>query len=412
MTGLGTPPAEALAPGTPDLLRIRSGRGRATVGGFAVAHFANHIVNILLNPLLPLIRDSFALSYAQSGFVVSAFSLSLGLANAPMGVLADRIGPRIVLAAGLVLVGVAGIALAFAAMYWQLLVLLVAMGIISAAYHAPAVALLSRAFPDRTRGAALGLHTTGGSLAVFAAPLVAAFFAGSMAANDAWRAAYLWTAAIPIVCGVVLWMVAPAAHTRTAGPGRLAALREVVAVFRAVGRVVTLSVTFQVVYSAILAFLAFYLVDARGLDPAVAAALFAVPQAAGVVGPLVGGWLSDRIGRRTVIAIGLGILGPAFWAFTVTPTALVALPLLVVGLAAGMRTTVTEVLVAETAPAARRATVLGTYYLLAAEIGGLAAPALGALAGVTGIAPAFGWLGALLTALSALTIALAALRRL
>ena len=179
MTGLGTPPAEALAQASPDILRIRSGRGRALVGGFSVAHFANHIVNILLNPLLPLIRDSFALSYAQSGFVVAAYSVSLGLANAPIGILADRIGPRVVLAAGMVLVGVVGIALAFASAYWQLLLLLVAMGVISAAYHAPAVAILSRAFPDRTRGAAMGIHTTGGSLAVFAAPLIAAYFAGS-----------------------------------------------------------------------------------------------------------------------------------------------------------------------------------------------------------------------------------------
>jgi MFS transporter, FSR family, fosmidomycin resistance protein len=412
VTVLGTPPAEALAPASPHILRIRSGRGRALVGGFSVAHFANHIVNILLNPLLPLIRDSFALSYAQSGFVVAAYSVSLGLANAPVGILADRIGPRVVLAAGMVLVGVAGIALAFANAYWQLLLLLVAMGVISAAYHAPAVAILSRAFPDRTRGAAMGIHTTGGSLAVFAAPLIAAYFAGTMAADQAWRAAYLWTAAIPIVCGVAVWYLAPRDRARADGRGRLAALREVVDVFRTVGRVVTLSVAFQVVYAATLAFLAIYLVDARGLDAAVAAALFAVPQAAGVVGPFVGGWLSDRIGRRAVIAIGLGVFGPAMWVFTVTPTALVALPLVVVGLMAGMRTTVTEVLVAETAPPARRATVLGTYYLLAAHIGGLAAPVLGALAGAIGIAAAFTWVGILLTALSLLTVAMAATRRL
>ncbi len=413
MTGLGPAPAEALARPSVDILRIRSGRGRALVAGFSVAHFMQHVVTTLLNPLLPLIRDNFALSYAQSGFVVSAYSISLGLANAPMGVLADRIGSRVVLAVGLVLVGVAAVGLALAAQYWQVLLLLIAMGLVSATYHAPAASILSRSFPDQTRGAAMGIHTAGGSLAVFAAPLVAAAFAGSMAANDAWRAAYLWTAAVPIVCGVAVWIVAPPG-TRAARTGRgwLAATREVIDVFRTVGNAVTLSVAFQVVYAAVLAFLAIYLVDARGLDPALAAALFAVPQAAAVIGPFVGGWLSDRIGRRTVIAIGLGVFGPAMWSFTATPTALGFLPLIVVGLVAGMRTTVTEVLVAESAPVARRATVLGTYYLLAAHIGGLAAPALGWLAGVIGIAAAFSWVGALLTALSALTVVLAATRRL
>lgn len=412
MTAIGPAPAEILAPGEPDLLRIRSGRGRALIGGFSAAHFANHIVNILLNPLLPLIRDSFSLSYAQSGFVVAAYSVSLGLANAPMGFLSDRIGPRIVLAGGMVLVGLVAIALAFAGAYWQLLLLLIAMGVISAAYHAPAVAILSRSFPDNTRGSALGLHTTGGSLAVFAAPLVAAYFAGTMVADQAWRAAFLWTAPIPIVTGVAVWLLAPATHARAIEQGWYGALREVVGVFRTVGRVVTLSVAFQVVYAAVLAFLAIYLVDARGVDPAVAAALFAVPQAAGVIGPFIGGWLSDRMGRRAVIAIGLAAFGPSLWLFTATPTPLVAVPLVAVGLAAGMRTTVTEVLVAETAAPGRRATVLGAYYLLAAHIGGLAAPLLGALAGAVGIGVAFGWIGALMTALSVLTVALAATRRL
>lgn len=75
-----------------------------------------------------------------------------------------------------------------------------------------------------------------------------------------------------------------------------------------------------------------------------------------------------------------------------------------------MRQTVTEVLVAESASAERRATVLGTYYLVSAEVGGLDAPALGALAGAIGIAAAFSLVGALLTALSALAV-LAALAR-
>ncbi|MEK7285293.1 MAG: MFS transporter, partial [Chloroflexota bacterium] len=169
-------------------LSIRSGRGRAVIAGFSVAHFTHHVSNSLLNPLLPLIRDTFALSYAEAGIAVSAFSLSLGISNAPMGVLADRFGARVVLVAGLVLMGVASVALALAAAYWQLLVLLVAMGVISGTYHAPAASLIARTFNERVRGAAMGLHTTGGHMSFFAAPLVAGYVA---AATGTWRAPYL-----------------------------------------------------------------------------------------------------------------------------------------------------------------------------------------------------------------------------
>lgn len=403
-------PDETIPPvATGGELSMSTGRGRAAIGGFAVAHFSHHVSNSLLSPLLPLIRDTFALSYTQQGLAVSAFSLSVGLANAPMGVLADRIGSRTVLAGGLVLLGLSSVALSLAGEYWHLLVLLAAMGIISGSYHAPAVALIARAFPERGRGAVLGLHTTGGHMSFFAAPLVA----GAVAtAAGTWRAPYLLFAIAPILSGILLWQLAPRGHVRAPSRGRLAAIREVVAVFRRVGRVVALSILFQVGFAAFLAFMAVYLVDARGVHPAVAAGLYGLPQLAGIIGAPAGGWLSDRMGRRAVIAMGLGALGPAMWLFTVTPTALVFIPLLIIGMAGAIRMTVTEVLVAESAPPERRATVLGTYYLLAAEVGGLAAPGLGILASAIGIAAAFSVVAGAALALSALVIAMALARKL
>lgn len=405
-----TTPEEAVPPkAAGGDLSIGTGRGKAAIFGFSVAHFSHHVTNSLLSPLLPLIRDTFLLSYTQQGIAVSAFSLSVGLANAPLGVLADRIGSRAVLAGGLILLGLSSIALALTGEFWQLLVVLVAMGIISGTYHAPAVALISRAFPERGRGAVMGLHTTGGHMSFFAAPLVA----GALAtAAGTWRAPYLLFAIAPIVSGILLWQLAPRAHVRAPSRGRLAAIREVIGVFRTVGRVVTFSIVFQLAFAAYMAFLAIYLVDARGLHPAIAAGLYGLPQLAGIFGAPVGGWLSDRLGRRAVIAMGLGALGPAMWLFTVTPNELVFLPLLVIGIAGAVRMTVTEVLVAESAPVERRATVLGTYYLLAAEVGGLAAPGLGILATAVGIATAFSVVALAATGLSALLILLALARKL
>ena len=82
------------------------------------------------------------------------------------------------------------------------------------------------------------------------------------------------------------------------------------------------------------------------------------------------------------------------------------LPLLLVGLGASLRMTVTEVLVLDSTPAHRRATVLGGYYLLVQELGGLAAPLLGALAGAVGIGAAFGSVSLALAACSALVLLL------
>ena len=173
---------------------------------------------------------------------------------------------------------------------------------------------------------------------------------------------------------------------------------------RLVGPLICTSIVFHMVYAALIAFMTLYLVDARGLAPPVAAALFGVPYLVGVFGSPLGGFLSDRLGRRAVILIGTVGLGPAFLAVTLVPNELLVLPLGAVGLVAAMRQTVTEVLVTDSAPANRRATMLGGYYMLSQELGGLAAPVLGLLAGTLGIATAFGSVTATLAALSGLVL--------
>jgi FSR family fosmidomycin resistance protein-like MFS transporter len=383
-------------------LSLREARGRGLLATITAAHFSHHVTNSLLNPLLPLIRDAFALSYAESGFAVSAFSIAAGLANAPWGMLADRIGSRVVIVGGLFLMGAASVALATAGAYWQLLALLVLLGIVSGSYHGPAAALIARTFSSRMRGTAMGIHITGGHLSFFAAPALAGILAS---ATGTWRTPYIWFAAAPVVFGALLWIVAPHVHERAAPSGdRFAAFREIGRVFRDVGPLISLSIAFQFGIAALLAFLALYLVDARGISPTLAAVFFGVPQVVGVVGAPLGGWLSDRFGRRRVMLGGLALMGPAVFAVTAAPNEALLITLVVFGLLWSMRSTVTETLVMDSAPAGRRATVLGAYYLLNAHVGGIGAPLFGFLAEAVGLATAFSWMGIAFVVMSAVAV--------
>lgn len=369
---------------------------RSLLVAFSVAHFAHHVTNSLLSALLPFIRDAFALSYTESGFAVTAYTVASGVTNAPFGVIADRMGPRRVIVGGLVLIGFSSVAIAGSGSFWQLLVALTIMGIASGTYHAPASAIIAETFSRARRGIAMGTHTTAGHLSFFAAPLVA----GSLAAVGTWRTPYVIFAAAPLACALLLWRVAPAGTRATDRHQWLATIGDVADVARAVGGLVSLSIVFQVLLSAGLAFLSLYLVDARGIPPAVAAALFGVPQLAGLVGAPLAGTLSDRFGRRVVLLLGLAVTGPASWALVSVPNELVFLPLLALGISLSVRATTTEVLIVDNTPPTRRSTVLGTYYLVNQPVGGVAAPIFGAIAGAIGIASAFGWLAAAFIILS------------
>jgi FSR family fosmidomycin resistance protein-like MFS transporter len=385
--------ADALAVSAPTQTR-----SPALVGAFMFGHFTHHVTNTLLSPLLPLIRDYFGLTYAQSGFLVSAFSVTGGLSQAPIGALADRIGSRTVVTGGLICSAVFCFLIGLSGSYWHLLLALIGLGLVAGSYHAPANTLLSQIFPREKLGGVLGMHIVGGNLSFFATPLLA----GTLAAMTlSWSTPYLAFAIAPLLAGLALIFVLPRSPDRTgatSSPGAI--FRELRGVFRVIGPLVGVAVVFQMIWVASLAFLALYLVDARGFDTATAAFFVSVPYIGGLLGSPLGGVLSDRLGRRPLILASLVVIGPIFLIMTMVPTELILPVLAVLGLVSSARMPVIEGLILDRAPVERRATTLGAYYFVGQEFGGLAAPAIGALAMVAGISQAFGILGVGLAALS------------
>ena len=391
-------PSAAIVSPEDEQTTLQTRRGRVILTGFTTAHFTHHVSNSLLNPLLPFIRDAFGLTYGQSGWLVSAFAVSLGFSNAPIGMLADRFGARLVVVVGLFLTGLIAVAVGMASTYWQLFTLLIVMGLIHGSYHAPASALMARIYPATSRGAAIGLHITGGHLSFFIVPATAGWL---VTQTGSWSTPYIWLAWAPVLAGIWIWYLAPKDHEPPkSNPDRLAVFKELGGIVRMVGPLISVSILFQVAQAALTAFTALYLVDVRNFEPAVAAVYFGIPQLIGLLGSPAAGYLSDRIGRRAVILLALAMMGPAFLAVTLVPNEIILLPLIVLGISAAMRQTPTEVLVMDTAPSHRRATALGAYHMLVQQSGGIAAPALGVLASLIGIGPAFTGLCAFLGASS------------
>jgi MFS family permease len=372
------------------------------LAAFAVAHFAHHVTNSIFGALLPFIRTAFGLSYLESGFAASAFTIASGVTNAPLGVMADRVGARRVIVWGLVLIAASSVAIGLSQTYWQLLLFLLVMGIASGTYHAPASALIAQAFGRERRGVAMGTHTTAGHLSFFVVPLLA----GALATETSWRTPYLVLAIAPLLCALMLWRVAPEGSRATDPHSWLATFADIGGVARAVGPLVALSSLGQVLLSAAFTYLTLYLVDARGFSPLIAAGLYGLPQAAGLVGAPLGGSLSDRFGRPRVLLAGLVLMGPAAWALTVAPDWWIVLPLFLLGIGQAIRMTTTEVLVVDNAPPSKRSTILGTYYLVNQPVGGIAAPVFGAIAQVSGLAVTFTGLAAAFVALSLVALVL------
>jgi sugar phosphate permease len=246
-----------------------------------------------LPSLAPALRKEFALSLEQVGVVLASVNVGVFLTLFAWGVLADRIGERIVLTAGLAAAAGALLGAAAAPGYGWLLVALLAAGMAgSSAIGASGRAVMGW-FGRGERGMALGVRQTGvplgGALAALALPLAVAWF-------DL-RAALLLLAAGCAAAAFASWRwmrePPPAALA-----GRLAILGPPPHRDRRLWRLSLGSSLIVTAQAALFGFLVIFLHDEKGWSVGAAAGALGFLYAGGAVARIVAGRWSDRIDER------------------------------------------------------------------------------------------------------------------
>ncbi len=363
-----------------------------------LAHFSHHVMAALLSPLLPFIRDDFALDYTQAGWVISAFTLAYGISQLPAGWLADRVGPRILITAGISGVGLAGLLVGLSPTYVMLIVFLVLMGAIGGGYHPSASPLVSESVDPQRRGRALGIHQVGGTASFFLTPLIAV----GVAAALGWRGTFISLAVIAIVFGIVFYvLLGRRRHTKKTGaaavdnhvetpPSYSGRLRHLV-VF------VILGVSLQTLLFSTIALLPLFVVDHFGAGVEVAAALLALYHFAGLwAGPL-GGYLSDRVGKVPVMLMVSLIAGPVIYLLGLVSLGWsISIVLLVMGMTRHIGMPISEAYIISHTSKRNRSSVLGIYYFASHGGPGIIVPVIGYLFDRFGFDAGFTLVGATL----------------
>ncbi len=366
-----------------------------------LAHFGHHLVAALLVPLLPFIRDDFTLNYTQVGFLGSAFALSYGISQLPGGWLADRISPRIVLTMGVAGVALAGLLVGLSPTYIMLVIFLVLLGATGGGYHPAAAPLVSASVEPKNQGRALGLHQIGGSSGFFVAPLIAAAIATALG----WRGAFIAISIPTIAFGIVFYVLLgrrghtgkaepeiPDRHTEAPPtPGRL---RRLVALL-------TLSTVGQVLLFSIISFIPLFLVDDFGLGEEAAAAMLALAFSAGLWAGLLGGYLSDRLGRVPVILVASLIAGPVIYLLNLGALGWsISALLLALGMLFNIGMPAAEAYIISHTSERNRSTILGIYYAGSRGGSGIVMPVIGYLADRYGFHTSFTIMGAVMIAVT------------
>ena len=301
------------------------------MGVFAQASGAALVFGIAV--LAPALRARYHLSLSEVGILLAASNFGSIPALLPWGLLADRIGERLVIGIGLSGAAAAVAGLAFEPSFVLLVVLLVLAGALSVSVNVASGRAVMHWFGAEQRGLAFGLRQTaiplGGVVASLLLPQIVATagLGGAFAA----LAGFCFAAA---AAGLVWMREGPEASediTLTEARHPLGDSR--------MWRLSWGSCLLLAIPVTVGGFIVLFLHSQRGLSTAAAAAVFAVGQVLGGAGRIGFGSWSDRLGGRVRpmrwIGLALAVAVSAAAALVDAPLGLL-LPALVVAVGLGM----------------------------------------------------------------------------
>lgn len=263
-------------------------RTLAVCGG---AHALHDGFTDLLNVLYPLLQAQFGLSYAAVGALKTVYSGAMASGQIPSGMMAVRLGPVRVLAAGTVLVAVGyGLAGLSGSLYGVIAGLLLA-GLGGSTQHPIGSSLVSAAFPGLRSRTALGTYNFTGDVGKVLLPALFAV----VAAAWGWQQALIVVGALAVLgAGVIVGSLRPlplrVEPTGTTSKAMAGQDRP-----WAYWLLFSIHIADDLVRTGFMIFLPFLLRD-KGADLPTIGLGLSLLFAGGAAGKLVMGWVGDRLG--------------------------------------------------------------------------------------------------------------------
>ncbi|MGE5507937.1 MAG: MFS transporter [Chitinophagales bacterium] len=372
----------------------------AAVTVLALGHTVVDLYGTSITPLLPRFVQLWHLTPASLGLLTAATSLTGSLLQPVLGFYLDRKGSSRLAALSVLWISVAVLALGWVTSFPLLFALATATILGSAVYHPLGAALARRVAPLNRRGFYISLYMNVGTLGWAVAPLLVTWWVSSWGLKAlAWLALPgLAVAALLVAAGLSLASPDPAADlpppaaARQApapaaprpAPAGLGRLRR-----RGVYFLLACTILRSWAASAVQTYLPTHLVQ-QGQSLTAAGGVLTLFTVSGTVAGFFFGYLSDRFGRRALIAVTQALAGAALFWLLKAPPAFHGVATALTGILMLGSLPLTVVLIQEMMPG-RASTGAGLVIGFAGGIGGLLVLASGYLANRVGLGTALLW---------------------
>ena len=303
------------------------------LGTLTGGHFVIHWFQQFFPVILPSIKSGLGLTNVEVGALTSAQQMIMGLAQLPVGLLADSMVRHRanMLALSLVAMGAAYFLLGSPVFAWALLGSgLIGLG--TALWHPTAAASLSNRFPER-RATALSIHGTGATISDTITPL----FVGALLATFSWETVARLQLLPGLLFALLVWRALAGVFTDGDSNARQTStqLREVVGVIKnpAFLGVSVATGLLSMGRLVILTFLPIYLQEHLHYSAFALGVFVALMHGLGTISQPALGMLSDRFGRKAVLLPSCLLLGLFFVLLAIVPAGIpLALVIIAIGL--------------------------------------------------------------------------------
>lgn len=265
------------------------------IGVFVLSTAINYLDRQTLAMLAPVIRNEFALSNAEYGWVLTAFSLTYMAAAPFAGLFIDRVGLTVGITIAIALWSAAGVATGFTSGLAELIGCRAALGLAEAGGIPAAGKAIHLYLKPAERALGNALNQAGVSSGLILAPPIAT----ALALAYGWRNAFVLTGLLGFLW-IPLWLAV--ARGGPTAKGGTSAAKELLA-DRRLWMFVLANALSMTGYSLWTNWTTLYLVDVTLLSTQQAAWYAWIPPVFAMLGGLLGGWLSLKWMRTGTAAI-------------------------------------------------------------------------------------------------------------
>ena len=376
----------------PPMTMKRSASGLALFSG-ALTHIVQDGLSATINVLLPVLAQTFGLSYAQVGFLRGVKSIVQAIVEMGSGWASERLGESQTLAIGLVFSAIGYVLFSIAAGLTMITAGLLVVGIGTALHNAPSSSLIAAKFASGKRGSALGLYNASGDVGKLA---LSGSFSFAVGVGLAWYQVSLVLAGLAFLAAVVVAVVSAQLRTdarkaNQTGDERLpesGSSRWGILDWRSFSVLLATICIDNMVQTSVLVFTAFLMLS-KGLPLAVATGATVLMLAGGVVGKAACGYLADRLGVRPAYSLIQGLTAVGLVVLVFAPNWLVALFLVPLGAVVQGSTSITYGFAADLIHPERLARGYALLYASGSFTAALGPPLFGLIGDWTAIGGAF-----------------------